>query len=95
MIPFGGIGQDACFARKKKNGGNSSVKELLVQGHAKVVGNGAQVIVGDGLSDDAAAHAQHLDVDLGTLLDGVGNTFPPPAPIKKATFCFTPSGVQG
>lgn len=25
----------------------------------------------------------------------LNSTFPPPAPIKKATFCFTPSGVQG
>ena len=30
------------------------VEELLVQGHAKVAGNGAQVIIGDGLPDDAA-----------------------------------------
>ena len=27
----------------------SLVEELLVQGHAKVAGNGAQVVVGDGL----------------------------------------------
>ena len=57
-------------------GGNSSVKELLVQGHAKVVGNGTQVIVGDGLPDDAAAHGENLDVALSTLLDGVGNRLP-------------------
>ena len=55
-------------------GESGSVKELLVQGHAKVVGNGAQVIVGDGLPDDAAAHGEHLDVDLSALFDGVGKT---------------------
>ena len=55
-------------------GEKGSVKELLVQGHAKVVGNGAQVIVGDGLPDDAAAHGENLDVDLSTLFDGVGKT---------------------
>ena len=53
-------------------GENGSVKELLVQGHAKVVSNGAQVVVGDGLPDDAAAHGEHLDVNFGALLNGVG-----------------------
>ena len=52
----------------------SLVEELLVQGHAKVAGNGAQVVVGDGLPDDAAAHGEHLDVNFGTLFDGVGQT---------------------
>ena len=55
-------------------GENGSVEELLVQDHAKVVGNGAQVVVGDGLPDDAAAHGEHLDVDFCALFDGVGQT---------------------
>ena len=55
-------------------GENGSVKELLVQGHAKVVSNGAQVVVGDGLPDDAAAHGEHLDVNFCALFDGVGQT---------------------
>ena len=55
-------------------GENSSVEELLVQGHAKVAGNGAQVVVGDGLPDDAAAHGEHLDVNFRALFDGVGQT---------------------
>lgn len=50
------------------------VEELFVQGHAKVAGNGAQVVVGDGLPDDAAAHGEHLDVNFSTLFDGVGQT---------------------
>lgn len=50
------------------------VEELFVQGHAKVAGNGAQVVVGDGLPDDAATHGEHLDVNFGTLFDGVGQT---------------------
>ena len=35
------------------------------------MGNGAQVIIGDGLANQTAAHGQHLDVNLGALLDGV------------------------
>ena len=48
------------------------VEELFVQGHAKVVGNSTEVVVGDGLPDDAAAHGEHLDVNFGALLNGVG-----------------------
>ena len=55
-------------------GENGSVKELLVQGHAKVVSNGAQVVVGDGLPDDAAAHGEHLDVNFFALFNGVDQT---------------------
>ena len=50
------------------------VEELIVQGHAKVAGNGAQVVVGDGLPDDAAAYGEHLDVNFRALFDGVGQT---------------------
>ena len=52
----------------------SLVEKLLVQGHTKVAGDGAQVVVGDGLPDDAAAHGEHLDVNFGALFDGVGQT---------------------
>ena len=55
-------------------GENGSVEELLVQGHAKVVGNSTEVVVGDGLPDDAAAHGEHLDVNFCALFDGVGQT---------------------
>ena len=48
------------------------VEEVLVEGDTEVVGDGAQVIVGDGLADQAAAHGQDLDVDLGTLFNRVG-----------------------
>ena len=50
------------------------VEELFVQGHAKVVGNSTEVVVGDGLPDDAAAHGEHLDVDFCALFNGVGQT---------------------
>ena len=36
-------------------GEKGSVKELLVQGHAKVAGNGTQVVIGDGLTNQTAA----------------------------------------
>ena len=55
-------------------GESGSVKELLVQGHAKVVGNGTEVVVGDGLPDDAAAHGEHLDVNFCALFNGVDQT---------------------
>lgn len=55
-------------------GENGSVEELLVQGHAKVVGNGTEVVVGDGLPDDAAAHGEHLDVNFCALFNGVDQT---------------------
>ena len=55
-------------------GENGSVEELLVQGHTKVAGNGTQVVIGDGLPDDAAAHGEHLDVNFGALFDGVCQT---------------------
>ena len=45
-------------------GENGSVEELLVQGHAKVVGNGTQVIVGDGLPDDAGWSFKHIVIFL-------------------------------
>lgn len=42
MLPFGGIGQDACSAMMKNNGGeNGSVEELFIQGHAKVASDAA------------------------------------------------------
>ena len=53
-------------------GENSSVKELLVQGHAKVAGNGAQVIVGDGLPDDAAAHGAPSSVSTSRVYTATG-----------------------
>src|SRR5699024_4414522 len=57
---------------KRFTGAGRSVQEVLVQDDAEVPGDGAQVIVGDGLADQPAAHRQHLDVDLGALFDGVG-----------------------
>ena len=48
-------------------GENGSVEELLVQGHAKVVGNGTEVVVGDGLPDDAAAHEKALNLALNKI----------------------------
>ena len=50
---------------------NCLVEEVLVQGDAEVMGYGAQVIIGDGLANQTAAHAQHLDVNPGAQLDGV------------------------
>ena len=52
----------------------SLVQEIFIQRNTKVAGDGAQVVIGDCLADQAAAHGQHLDVDLGALFNGVGQT---------------------
>ncbi len=36
------------------------------------MGNGTQVIIGDGLADQAAAHGENFDIDLSTLFNRVG-----------------------
>ena len=53
---------------------NSLVKEFLVNRHAEIMRNRAQVVVRDGLADFALTRGQHLDVDFSALLDGVRQT---------------------
>ena len=36
------------------------------------MGNGTQVIIGDGLADQASAHGENFDIDLSTLFNRVG-----------------------
>ena len=52
-------------------GKNSLVKEFLVNRHAEIMRNRAQIVVRDGLADFALTRGQHLDVDFRALLDGV------------------------
>ncbi len=68
----GGLQYRKAYVGKYRECQNKSVEEFLVQLNAKIMGNGTQVIIGDGLADQAAAHGENFDIDLSTLFNRVG-----------------------